>query len=159
LTLLSEIKRPFDANREYRRAEDELKKLLHRTYSEYFAYLLLNANPTRNIKCQLPFAVPDQRTEFWWPWLRNWKGAFNHSIWSADVDKTLAFLNAPFSAIEHIHHVSPEDVCLQIRELQRSKAPGFGGLGSRTARALPRKGTPFLVLLLNSMLGIHHFPT
>jgi len=75
------------------------------------------------------------------------------------VDNTLAFLNGPSSAIEPIPHVSPEEVCLQIRKLQRSKASGFDRIDSRIAKALPRKGILFLVLLFNSMLRIHHFPT
>jgi len=76
-----------------------------------------------------------------------------------DVDNTLAFLNAPSSAIEPIPRVSPEEVCSRIRKLQRSKAPGFDGIDSRIAKALPRKGILFIVLLSNSMLRIHHFPT
>jgi len=60
-----------------------------------------------------------------------------------DVDNTLAFLNAPSSAIEPIPHVSPEEDCLQIRQLQRSKSPGFDGIGSRIAKAFSRKGILF----------------
>jgi len=40
-----------------------------------------------------------------------------------------------------------------------SQAPGFDGIDSKIAKALPRKGILFLVLLFNSMLRIHHFPT
>ncbi|KAH8345619.1 hypothetical protein KR059_007662, partial [Drosophila kikkawai] len=76
-----------------------------------------------------------------------------------DVEETLAFINAPSPEAVPIQHVSPEEVCLHIRKLHPNKAPGFDGIDSRIAKALPKKGILFLVLLFNSMLRIHHFPS
>ncbi|KAH8308530.1 hypothetical protein KR059_008027, partial [Drosophila kikkawai] len=69
-----------------------------------------------------------------------------------DIEETLAFINAPSPEAVPIQHVNPE-------ELHPSKAPGFDGIDSRIAKALPKKGILFLVLLFNSMLRIHHFPS
>jgi len=76
-----------------------------------------------------------------------------------DVEETLAFLHAPSPDALPIKHVSPEEVCLHIQKLHPRKAPGFDGIDSRIAKALPKKGILFLVLLFNSMLRIHHFPS
>jgi len=76
-----------------------------------------------------------------------------------DVEETLAFLDAPSPNALPIQHVSPEEVCLYIQKLHPRKAPGFDGIDSRIAKALPKKGILFLVLLFNSMLRIHHFPS
>jgi len=76
-----------------------------------------------------------------------------------DVKETLAFLDAPSPDALPIQHVSPEEVCLHIQKLHPRKAPVFDGIDSRIAKALPKKGTLFLVLLFNSMLRIHHFPS
>jgi len=143
--------------------------------------MLRNADPTkpygfnlwratRNIKRQPPRRIPIKRADNTWcrsdseismAFAEELEGRFQpfNLAKPEDVDNTLAFLNAPSSAIEPIPHVSPEEVCLQIRKLQCSKAPGFDGIDSRIAKALPRKGILFLVLLFNSMLRIHHFPT
>jgi len=76
-----------------------------------------------------------------------------------DVEETLTFLGAPSPDALPIQHLSPEDVCLHIQKLHPRKAPGLDGIDSRIAKALPKKGILFLVLLLNSMLRIHHFPS
>jgi len=70
-----------------------------------------------------------------------------------------AVLDAPSPDALPIQHVSPEEVCLHIQKLHPRKAPGFDGIDSRIAKALPKKGILFLVLLFNSMLRIHHFPS
>jgi len=73
----------------------------------------------------------DQTGKFRWPLLRS--QPFNLAS-PEDVVETLASLKALSSAIDPIPHVSPEEVCLQIRNLQRSKASGFDGVDSRTAK-------------------------
>jgi len=73
-----------------------------------------------------------------------------------DVEETLAFLNAPSPDALPIQHVSPEEVFLHIQKLHPRKAPGFDGIDSRIAKALPKKGIVLLVLLFSSMLRIQH---
>ncbi|KAH8236081.1 hypothetical protein KR032_007806, partial [Drosophila birchii] len=63
--------------RAYRRAEDDLKKLLHKTKNEYFADLLRNAGPTKThglnlwkaakaVKRQPPRRIPVRRADNTW---------------------------------------------------------------------------------------------
>jgi len=78
---------------------------------------------------------------------------------SEDVEESLALLYVPSPDALPIQHVSPEEVCLHVQKLHPRKAPGFDGIDSRIAKALPKKGILFLILLFNSMLRIHHFPS
>ncbi|KAH8275077.1 hypothetical protein KR018_007677, partial [Drosophila ironensis] len=124
---------------------------------------------TRNIKRQPLRKIPIRKTDNWCRSDSEIAIAFADELEkrfqpfdlasSEEVEETMAFINAPSPDALPIQHVSPEEVCLQIRKLHPNKEPGFDGIDTRVARALPKKGILFLVLLFNAMLRIHHFPS
>jgi len=165
----------------YRRAEDDLKKLLYETKRKYFDEMLLNADPTkpygfnlwkctRNMKRQPLRKIPIKKCDdTWCRFDSEISLAFADELEKRfqplelasreDVEETLPILDAPSPDALPIQHVGPEEVCLHIQKLHPRKAPGFDGVDSTIAKALPKRGILFLVLLFNSMLRIHHFPS
>jgi len=153
---------------------------LYETKRKYFK-MLLNADSTkpyghnlwkstRNMKRQPLRKIPIKKSDnTWWRSDSEIYIAFEDELEirfqlfevaiREDVEETLAFLDAPSPDALPIQHVSPEEVCLHIQKLHPRKEPGFDGIDSRIANALPKKRILFLVLLFNSMLRIHHFPS
>jgi hypothetical protein len=54
---------------------------------------------------------------------------------------------------------NPEDVQEAIRGLKVSKAPGPNGIPNRALKHLPQRAVSLLVLIFNTILLTHHFPT
>jgi len=75
----------------YRRTEDELMKLLHKTKNDYFVDLIRNADPTnahglnlwkagRSVKQHRPRCPYKVMHKFPWHLLTSWKADLNHLI-------------------------------------------------------------------------------
>jgi hypothetical protein len=54
---------------------------------------------------------------------------------------------------------NPEEVQEAIRGLRVSKAPGPNGIPNRALKHLPQRAVNLLVLIFNTILVTHHFPT